>query len=96
MGYIVSMYFTWDPVKAESNFKKHGVSFEEAAGALMARTGLEAEDTNHDEMRIVRIAFSPKLNLLVVVYVERFEDEIRIISARKATTREARDYEKGI
>lgn len=90
------MYFTWDPTKAESNLKKHGVSFDEAAGALMALVGLESEDHDHNEMRMVRIAFSPKLNLLVVVFVERLENEVRIISARKATKKESKDYEKGI
>lgn len=86
----------WDPRKAASNIKKHGVSFEEASTVLFARNTIEIEDTRHSEQRFIIIGFSIRTRLLTVVYVYRHEDEIRIISARKATKNEAKIYEERI
>lgn len=96
MGYIVVMLVTWDEQKAESNLVKHGVSFEEAQTVLFAAASVTINDKDHEEDRFVTIAFSQKLNLLVVVYAYCFEDEIRIISARKATKKEMNFYEERI
>ena len=90
------MLITWDENKASSNLAKHGVSFEEAQTVLFAPVSVTIEDKRHDEDRFITIAFSVMLNLLVVVYAYRFENEIRIISARKATKKEAKIYEERI
>lgn len=90
------MIITWNEDKANSNLSKHGVSFEEAQTVLFASQSVTLEDTAHGEPRFITIAFSKKLNLLVVVYAHRIDDEIRIISARKATKKEAKIYEERI
>lgn len=96
MGYIVFMLITWDEQKAESNLVKHGISFQEAQTVLFASASVTIDDKDHPEERFITIAFSEKLNLLVVVYAYRFDDEIRIISARKATKKERKFYEERI
>ena len=96
MGYNVIVLITWDENKAELNLRKHGVSFEEAQTIFFVSASITIEDKNHSEDRFVTIALSKKLNLLVVVYAYRMEDEIRIISARKATKRETKLYEERI
>jgi len=82
------------PQKAKSNLKKHGVSFEEASTAFQDILSLTIDDPLHsiDEERVVLIGMSNKNRLLVVVHTER-EDNIRIISARKATKEERESYE---
>jgi len=88
------LIFEWDPQKAKSNLKKHGVSFEEASTAFQDILSLTIDDPLHsiDEERVVLIGMSNKNRLLVVVHAER-EDNIRIISARKATKEERESYE---
>ena len=90
------MVITWDENKAIAYLSKHGISFEEAQTAFFAFQSVTLEDYSHEEPRFITIAFSRKLNLLVVVYAYRIEEEIRIISARKATKKEARIYEERI
>jgi len=87
------MEIEYDPAKAKSNLKKHGVSFEEAATALYDPMALVQEDTDSiGENRWILIGLSGQTNLLTVVYTLREEEIIRIISARKATRREAEYY----
>lgn len=90
------MEFEWDPQKAVTNFAKHDVSFEEAATAFGDPLGRIAADQRHSsiEERLVLLGLSEGQRLLAVMYVER-AGAIRIISARKATRRERRDYEEG-
>jgi uncharacterized DUF497 family protein len=90
------MLISWDPEKAESNLKKHGISFEEAQTVFFVSASVTIEDHDHDEDRFITIAFSNQLNLLVVVYAYKIEEEIRIISARRATKKEAKIYEERI
>ena len=80
--------------KAKSNLKKHGVSFEEASTAFQDTLSLTIDDPLHsiDEERVVLIGMSNKNRLLVVVHTER-GDNIRIISAKKATRKERKNYE---
>jgi len=87
--------FEWDPRKARSNKKKHGVSFEEARSVFFDEQGLLLEDPQplHEEERFVLLGLSVSLRLLVVVHAQREEDVIRIISARRATRLETREYE---
>jgi len=88
------LIFEWDPQKAKSNLIKHGVSFEEASTAFQDTLSLTIDDPLHsiDEDRVVLIGMSNKNRLLIVVHTER-GDNIRIISARKATKEERENYE---
>lgn len=83
----------WDAAKAAANLRKHGVNFEEAATSLldpMARA--QEDDTSAGEARWVLVGMSASARLLTVVYTERAEDRIRLISARKANAIEASFY----
>jgi uncharacterized DUF497 family protein len=86
--------FEWEPQKAKTNQEKHGVSFEEASTVFRDPLSLTIDDPLHskDEERMVQIGISHKNRLLVVVHTER-RDNIRIISARKATKKERNNYE---
>lgn len=90
--------FTWDEAKNTKNFAKHGVWFEEARTVFADANALELFDEAHsdDEERFILLGLSTQPRLLIVVYCERDEKTVRIISARKATKKEAKDYEKGI
>jgi len=85
----------WDQRKADLNYRKHGVSFEEAATALEDRLSKVLPDPDHsdDEERFVAFAMSPRGRLLVIAHTFR-GDRIRLISARRATPRERRIYEE--
>ena len=87
--------FEWDSRKAASNEKKHGVSFEEAQAVFFDEQALLLEDPQprHEEERFVLLGLSASLRLPVVVHALRERDVIRIISARKATRKETREYE---
>ena len=87
--------FEWDPKKARSNEKKHGVSFDEARSVFFDEQALLLEDRQplHEEERFLLMGLSAALRLLVVVHALRDGDVIRIISARKANRLETRDYE---
>ena len=87
------MEIEWDSNKADSNLKKHGVSFEEAATALLDPMALAREDAAAEgEPRWVLIGMSGQMQLLTVVYTLRRQDRIRLISARRATRKEAKHY----
>ena len=90
--------FEWDPGKSRSNLKKHRVSFEEAKTVFFDEGALVASDPDHsvEEDRFLIIGFSVQLRVLLVCFCERREgDVIRIISARKATSKEQAQYRKG-
>ncbi|CAN5331255.1 BrnT family toxin [soil metagenome] len=90
------MQFEWDTEKAESNLKKHGVSFEEAStvfGDLSAKMFYDDEHS-FDETREFIVGYSEMNRLLVVHFTERENKQIRIITARKPTSFEREDYEK--
>ena len=86
----------WDPEKARSNLRKHGVSFEEAASLFRDVLSVTISDPLHssEESRFVTMGRSDRGRTLVVVHSEVGET-IRIISARVATPRERRKYEEG-
>jgi uncharacterized protein len=87
--------FEWDPVKAATNLRKHGVSFEEAQTAFLDDHALIADDPEHstDETRFVLLGLSAPLRMLVVVHVYRTDrGTIRLISARQATKSERETY----
>ncbi len=89
------LLFEWDANKAEKNIKIHGVSFDEASTAFRDTLSLTIYDPLHsdEEDRLILIGNSCKNRLLVIVHTER-EDKVRIISARKATRKERKQYEE--
>ena len=92
------MKFSWDPRKADSNLRKHGIAFDEAITVFNDPLAFIFDDTEHseEEHREIVIGFSTLSRLILVCFVERMEDTIRIISARRATKGEVKDYEKNI
>ena len=88
------MRFQFDPAKAASNLKKHGVSFADAEGVFYDPLAIHQLDPDSaDEERFVAIGMGSAGIILVVVYALRRE-EIRLISARRATRHEVKSYEK--
>ena len=87
--------FEWDENKNAINKEKHHISFEEARTVFYDEEALVIDDPEHseEEERFIILGFSKKANLLVVCHCYRESDTvIRIISARKATTNEKRQY----
>ena len=89
--------FEWDANKAKSNLAKHGVSFEEAATVFGDPLSTTIPDPAHSqtEARFIILGRSYLGRLLVVIHTER-GDNIRVISARRASRRERKDYEEAI
>lgn len=87
--------FEWDETKAKSNLAKHAVSFEEAATVFGDPLSVTIPDPVHSqvESRSIILGHSHNQKLLVVVHTDR-GDNIRIISARRATRRERVNYEE--
>lgn len=92
---MTDMRFAWDKAKAGVNIEKHGVSFEEASTVFADENARSKHDPDHSltEDRFLLLGFSAKLRMLIVCHAYREHDEvIRIISARKATPNERRQY----
>ncbi|MDO9026828.1 MAG: BrnT family toxin [bacterium] len=90
----MKLNFEWDEEKAKTNIKKHGVSFDEATTVFLDPFSITIPDPNHsvDEQRYISMGNSDTGRVLVVVYTER-RLSIRIISCRKATPMERKQYE---
>jgi hypothetical protein len=90
------MQFQWNPDKARSNLQKHGVSFEEAVTIFGDPLALTIDDPEHSlsEIRFLTIGFSRLQRLLVVSHTD-IENQVRLISARLATSKERKNYESG-
>lgn len=90
------MKFEWDPQKAEKNLSKHDVSFEEATTVFKDALAFIFDDRAHsqEEHREIIIGTSALRRLILVCFVERVQNTIRIFSARRATKNEIKDYEK--
>ncbi len=87
--------FEWDKNKNELNQKKHKISFEEAKTVFYDEEALLIDDPEHsqEEARFIILGLSKRANLLVVCHCYRAsETVIRIISARKATKNETKQY----
>jgi len=85
--------FEWDEEKAKENLEKHGIDFADAATAFGDTMALTMPDpASQEEERFVTLGTDALERLLVVAYTWR-DDRIRLISARKATRRERRQYE---
>jgi len=92
-----NLHFEWDSVKARSNARKHGVTFEEAQTAFSDELALLIDDPDQsgEEGRFILLGLSAALRVLVVVHAYRASvDTIRIISARKASNAERSLYAK--
>jgi uncharacterized DUF497 family protein len=90
------MRFEWDPAKAKSNIRKHSVSFDEAVTVFKDPLAFIFDDRTHSEQehREIIIGISALRRMVLVCFVERLENVIRIISARAATRQEIKDYEE--
>lgn len=92
--------FEWDPIKARSNLKKHGIAFERAATVFLDPEALSMFDEEHSqtEDRWITLGSDRAGTFLVVSHTYREETEtsarIRLISARKATKNETKQYER--
>jgi uncharacterized protein len=90
--YNCRVKFEWDSFKAVSNLQKHNVDFADAIGVLDDDLAITIRDYASGEERFITLGMDAFNRLLVVVYIWR-GDNIRIISARKATPRERHQYE---
>jgi uncharacterized protein len=93
-------YFEWDDNKAESNYRKHGIRFEDAARAFDDPLAISRQDRiEGGEQRWQTIGMVHGCLLVIVAHTLRLEDEgaevVRIISARRAERQERRRYEHG-
>lgn len=88
------MRVVWDSKKAAANIRKHGVEFSHAATVLDDPQAVTLEDKSHEEQRFVTVGSDLMGRVLVVVYAYVEKDEIRLISARKASPHERRIYEE--
>ena len=87
------MRFSYDPAKADSNLKKHGVSFADAEGVFKDPLAITVEDPDAaGERRLVAVGLGSAGEILVVVYAES-DGRCRLISARRATRQERKTYE---
>jgi len=88
------MNYQWDPKKATSNLRKHGIEFADAVGIFEDDWALTIKEQHVEgEQRFVSIGLDFLGRLIVVVYTYR-NDNIRIISARRTTKRERKSYEQ--
>jgi hypothetical protein len=90
-----TLRFEWGERKAAENVKKHGVSFEEARSVFFDERARLIDDPEHSENedRFILLGLSNSLRLLIVCHCyRRAGNVIRIVSARKATAREAKSY----
>ncbi len=91
------MRFDWDENKAESNFRKHGITFDDAVTIFADPYLLFTEDVKHSEEEEREWGIGEAENGLIIVVVFTVRgDTFRIISARKATKKERKQYEYGI
>ena len=93
------MKFEWSDEKNRTNFKKHRIWFEEAQSIWADPLAVEFFDPDHskDEDRFIRLGHTSGSNLIFVVFCElESGNRIRIISSRKATQKERKQYEEGI
>ncbi len=90
------MLVTWDENKNQANYKKHGIWFEEATTILFDTNTLSNINKHPSGLRFEYLGYSDRLHLLYVVTVEKDDDVIRIVSARKATKSERIKYEERI
>lgn len=95
---MFEFHFDWDPVKAQSNRRKHGIAFELAATAFEDPLALSVPDDEHSDIEKHWLTLGRMTNGLLAVIVHTYHElgvdaaDIRIISARPAGGRERRQY----
>jgi uncharacterized DUF497 family protein len=92
------MKFEWNTAKAVTNIKKYGVSFEEAKSVFFDDFAVQFFDQENSgtEDRFLMLGMSNETNLLLICHCERDDgNTIRVISARKATKNESKNYQRG-
>jgi len=90
------MNYQWDPAKAKANVNKHGVEFADAVGVFEDLDAITVEDPDSEgEQRFLSIGLDVLGRIIVVAYTYR-DDDVRLISARKATKKEVKIYEERI
>jgi uncharacterized DUF497 family protein len=87
--------YEWDPAKAGANYRKHKVHFADAVAVFSDEAAVTIEDEDHEERRFATLDMDAFARVLVVVYTWRGQD-IRLISARKATASERERYLQGL
>ena len=93
---LVHMNYQWDPAKAKANVNKHGVEFADAIGVFEDPDAITIEDPDSEgEQRFLSIGLDVLGRIIVVAYTYR-DDDVRLISARKATKKEVKIYEERI
>ena len=91
--------FDWDENKNQTNWRKHGIDFDEASSVFFDERAILFDDPEHSqqEERFILLGMSQTTNICIVCHCYRESDTvIRIISARKATQKEVDRYVKGI
>lgn len=88
------MTYQWDNDKATANLRKHGIDFADAVSVFSDDLAITIPDERFDEERFITVGMDAFSRVLVVVYTWR-GNEIRLISARKATRCERKQYEEG-
>jgi len=87
------MRYQWDKNKANANLSKHGINFADAVSVFSDELAITVSEDRFEEERFITIGTDLFNRILVVVYTLR-DHEIRLISARKATRNERRQYEE--
>jgi uncharacterized DUF497 family protein len=89
------LLFAFDPAKARSNLHKHEISFAEAITVFRDPLAVTIADDVHsqEENREITCGLSERSRILIVVHTEEVDGRLRILSARRATAHEQRDYE---
>jgi len=89
--------YEWDPKKAKANLRQHGVSFDQAASVFLDPLAVTFPDPDHsgEEFREITIGRSASQRVVFLSHTRR-GDRTRLISARKATRRERKQYEESI
>lgn len=93
-AYTVEVGFQWDTKKAQSNAKKHGVVFADAVGVFEDPHAVTIDDPHSNEQRFVTMGLDFLGRVLVICWTPR-GDDIRLFSARRATSGERAIYEQG-
>ena len=93
------MKFEWDPEKEKTNIQKHGITFEQASYVFADPYALNKYDEDNSQEEDRWLLLGKSLNKIVLVVVHTFKDQdgfelVRIISARKATRNERKDYQR--
>jgi uncharacterized DUF497 family protein len=87
---------TWDDRKEDENVRKHGVDFWEVQTVFFDPLAKQFIDSHPSSERFILIGHSARSRMILVVFAEKDGLEIRIISARKPTSSERKEYEEGI